>query len=142
MPDIRHLVTIRATPATIYGALTQQEGLAGWWTKQTVAEPLVGSFAEFRFGDRYYNKMRVTKLEPDSRVAWLCLEGDEQWIDTTFTFELEPQGDQTVLRFTHGHWRETTDFFASCNYHWGIYMRSLKAFCEKGQGDPFEADDA
>lgn len=30
MPDIRHLVTIDAPPETVYRAVTEQVGLAGW----------------------------------------------------------------------------------------------------------------
>lgn len=140
MADIRHLVVIDASPETVYAALTQQSGLAGWWTTETVAEPVVGSVAEFRFGSRYHNRMRVEKLEQNSLVEWTCLAGDDEWIDTTFTFDLTPQSEQTVVRFTHGNWREMTDFFAVCNYHWGFYMRSLKSFCETGRGEPFEGD--
>jgi hypothetical protein len=46
------------------------------------------------------------------------------------------------LRFTHGAWREMTDFFAACNYNWGFYMRSLKAYCETGKGQPFTQDES
>ena len=46
--------------------------------------------------------------------------------------------NQTILRFTHGNWRESTDFFASCNYHWGYYLRSLKLLLETGEGTPFQ----
>ena len=58
-------------------------------------------------------------------------------IGTTFSFDLEEKDGNTILRFTHGDWKEETDFFASCNYHWGYYMRSLAYYCEKGKGTPF-----
>ncbi|MEJ2719774.1 MAG: SRPBCC domain-containing protein, partial [bacterium] len=103
-----------------------------------VAEPVVGSIAEFKFGDRYHNKMRIDTLETGRRVEWECLEGDPEWIGTRLVFDLEKQGDQTLLRFAHTRWREITDFFASCNYNWGFYMRSLKLYCEQGEGEPFE----
>jgi len=53
MAEIRHLVVIAAPPSKVYAALTEQAGLAGWWTEETVAEPVVGSVAEFKFGERY-----------------------------------------------------------------------------------------
>jgi uncharacterized protein YndB with AHSA1/START domain len=117
--------------------LTEQEGLASWWTADTVATPTVGSIAGFRFGERYHNTMRIEVLEPEKRVEWTCLDGDPEWVDTTLVFDLEGHDGSTVLRFTHGSWREMTDFFATCNYHWGFYMRSLKAYCETGKGQPF-----
>lgn len=142
MYDIKHLVTIDAPISVVYMALTEQEGLAGWWTTDTVANPRVGSIAGFRFGDQYHNTMRIEVLEPDSRVEWVCLDGNPEWVDTTIVFALEAQDGSTVLRFTHGAWREMTDFFGACNYNWGFYMRSLKAYCETGKGTPFTRDDA
>jgi uncharacterized protein YndB with AHSA1/START domain len=137
MTEIRQYLTIRAPVEKIYRALTEQEGLAGWWTEDTIAKPEVNAIIEFKFGDVYHNKMRITRLEPDRRVEWECIEGDEQWIGTTFSFDLEPENDQVILRFTHGNWEKPTDFFASCNYHWGIYLRSLKHLCETGKGEPY-----
>ena len=140
MVGIRHMLLIDAPVQKVYKALTEQEGLSGWWTTDTVVEPLVGSTAEFKFGDRYRNKMRIRTLETDKTVEWDCLEGDDEWVGTRIRFVLEKQGDQTLLRFFHTDWREMTDFFAVCNYHWGFYMRSLKSFCETGRGEPFEGD--
>ncbi len=82
----------------------------------------------------------MTKLEDNSRVDWECLQGDEQWVGTSFVFDLEEREGKTVLRFLHGNWREATDVYASCNYHWGCYLRSLKLHCETGTGHPFKAE--
>lgn len=142
MYEIKHLLTIDAPRAAVYMALTEQAGLAGWWTTETVAEPTVGSIASFTFGDRYHDTMRIEVLEPDTRVEWICLEGDPEWVGTTFVFDLEEHQSSTVVRFIHGGWREMTDFFAHCNYHWGFYMRSLKSYCETGRGQPFGWSDS
>jgi uncharacterized protein YndB with AHSA1/START domain len=138
MAEIRHLVVIDAPVGRVYKAVTEQPGIAGWWTPQSVLEPIVGSIAEFNFGDRYRNRMRVTKLVENQRAQWECLEGDQEWVGTTYDFELEPRDDQTLLRFTHGGWRAVTDFFAHCNYNWGYYIHSLKRYCETGVGHPWE----
>jgi uncharacterized protein YndB with AHSA1/START domain len=140
MAEIQHYLIVDASAAAVYEAVTTQAGLAAWWTVQTVARPEVGAVIEFRFGERYHNRMKVTGLEQNRRVEWQCLEGGQQWVGTTFVFDLEAKEGQTVLRFTHGNWREATDFYASCNYHWGYYLRSLKLHCETGAGHPFTGD--
>ena len=84
------------------------------------ADEKVGGVAEFIFGERYHNKMEITKLEQNRRVEWKCFQGDKEWIDTTFVFDIEAKEEDTVLRFTHGNWKEETDFFASCNYQLGL----------------------
>ena len=58
-----------------------------------------------------------------------------------FIFDLEEKGGNTILRFTHGNWKEETDFFAFCNYNWGYYMKSLAKYCEEGKGTPFREED-
>ncbi|MCO6438452.1 MAG: SRPBCC domain-containing protein [Phycisphaerae bacterium] len=138
MPHIRHLLTIDAPPEVVFRAVTTHEGLAGWWTRENVAEARVGAILEFKFGDHYHNKMRLTRLEADRRVEWECLQGDKEWVGTRFFFDLQDQNDKTLLRFGHDDWREVTDFYANCNTHWAHYMNSLKAYCETGRGTPFD----
>jgi len=134
---IRHIITIDCPPDKVYKALTTKEGIQGWWTDNTVIEPGVGSIAEFIFGDKYCNKMEITDLQPNKRVAWLCKQGDKEWVGTDFTFDLEEQEGQTLLRFGQNNWKAPTDFYAYCNFQWGQYMVSLKAHCETGKGSPF-----
>jgi len=140
MPDIVHLLEIEAPAEVVYRAVTEESGLAGWWTRETTAVPEVGSLAEFRFGHRYHNAMRIVQLAANRYVEWECVKGHDEWIGTSFRFELEETNGVTVLRFSHGNWREMTDFLASCNYHWGFFMHSLKKYCETGVGEPFKGD--
>ena len=137
MPEIRQLVTIDAPVGVVFMALTEEDGIAGWWTTDVVIKPVIGSIAGFRFGDRYHNTMRVVTLDANKRVEWICLDGHPEWVDTSLTFELDSREGATVVRFTHGDWRDVTDFYATCNYHWGFYLRSLKTYCETGTGEPF-----
>ncbi len=68
-------------------------------------------------------------------------EAHPEWVGTVITFDLEADGDVTRLRFGHRDWRESNDFFASCNYQWGRYTESLKQYCETGVGNPWLAKD-
>ena len=137
MPDIRHNITIDCKPEKIYQALTTKRGIQGWWTPDTCIEEKIGSTAEFIFGDRYHNKMKISDLKPDKRVAWHCLQGDPEWIGTDFFFDLEEKDGTTLLRFGQHNWKAQTDFYAYCNFQWGNYLISLKDYCEKGKGYPF-----
>ena len=132
MASIRHYLIIDAPPEKVYTAITEQRGLVAWWTEETIAAPEVGAILEFKFGDRYHNEMEVLELVPGRRVSWICLVGDEEWVDTHFTFTLEEKDGRTVLRFSHENWRDETDFLASCNYQWGYHMQSLNLYCETG----------
>lgn len=135
MEDIRMNVTIKATPEIIYHAITTEEGLAGWWAKQTKAKPEIGYVNTFTFGD-FVNKMKVTKLVPNKKVVWECTASIDEWMGTYISFELEEKVGKTLLRFTHGDWKEVTDTFAGCTYDWARFMASLKSLCETGTGTP------
>jgi uncharacterized protein YndB with AHSA1/START domain len=138
MTAIKHLLVIKSSPEKIYSAITTNEGTAKWWTEQSEIGNKVGDINIFDFGDRYHNEMIILNLIPNKKVEWECLVGDKEWIGTKLIFEIEEKGKNSVLKFTHANWREETDFFASYNYHWGYYMRSLKLFCETGKGNPFQ----
>jgi len=138
MSSIKHYLIISSTPQKIYEAITTKPGVANWWTVQTEIGSKVGDINIFDFGNSYHNEMKIVDLQPDKRVWWKCLVGDKEWIGTNLVFELEEKNDETILRFEHNNWKEETDFFASCNYQWAYYMRSLKQYCETGTGTPFK----
>ena len=137
MKSIYHQLRIAAPAEKVYNAITTQEGLSGWWTPETKAKPETGSILRFAFGPDYFKEMKVTKLEPPSRVEWLCVKGYEEWIGTTITFEIETDDKGTVLFFHHDGWKDYTPEFAGCSYDWALFLRSLRLLCETGKGLPF-----
>lgn len=137
MAIIFHILKIKVLdPEQVYNALTTSKGLAAWWTTEVEAVPETDSVASFYFEEKYHKSMRVVELLPDRRVLWQCLEGHPQWLGTTIAFEIEPVAGGIQLRFYHAGWEAETDLFGSCNYHWGLYLRSLKSYLETGQGMP------
>jgi uncharacterized protein YndB with AHSA1/START domain len=137
MPSIKHLLVINTPPKKVYSAINKTEGLCGWWTTGAKTDGCTGGTAEFVFGERYYVKMKITILKDNKTIEWECLEGDKEWIGTTFLFDIEDKDGTAILRFSHNNWKEETDFFASCNFNWGYYLNSLKQYCETGTGTPF-----
>lgn len=135
MADIRHNVVIKATPEKVYKAVTTQDGLEGWWCKQTTAKPELGFVNIFIFG-KFRNEMKVTELFANKRTEWECINSIDEWIGTKISFDLEEKNGNTILRFTHGGWKEVTDTYAGCNYDWAQFMKSLKTLCETGTGTP------
>ena len=135
--SIYHRLLIEAPVEKVYQALTTQEGLAGWWTPDTLAKPEVGSILRFAFGPDYFKEMKVEELKPYSKVKWLCIKAYEEWVGTTLTFELEPHRKGCILFFHHDGWKNYTSEFASCSYDWALFFRSLKFLCETSKGFPY-----
>jgi uncharacterized protein YndB with AHSA1/START domain len=158
MPDILHQLIIGASAEVVYNAITTAEGLAAWWTPLTTARPEVNSVSRFAFGTAYFKEMRITALQPAELVSWECMTGFSEWVGTNISFRIHA-GDRSsllnahpetagqieqldqqsgvLLVFGHHNWRNHTPMFAECNYTWGLFLRSLKLFCETGKGRPW-----
>jgi uncharacterized protein YndB with AHSA1/START domain len=140
MPDILHRIGIKSSPENVYQALSEEKGLAGWWTVNTKASATAGSINQFRFGDRGFNDMKVVELVPGQRVKWLCIDGAPEWIGTELTFDLKQESGLTVVLLAQRGWREQVEFMHFCSTKWATYMLSLKLLCETGKGAPYPDD--
>ncbi len=139
MVDIMHRVGISAPQTEVYESLATIDGLAGWWTTTVTGDADPGGTIEFFFGRPEASAvMQVTEAVPGRRVAWRCVGGAaDEWIDTTVTFDLEREGDETVLRFAHAGWREPVEFMGHCTTKWGLFLLGLKAGLEGDKATPF-----
>ena len=137
MPDILHRIGIRSSPEKVFAALSEQDGFAGWWTKEVKASPTVGAINEFRFGSKGINGMKVVELSPGERVKWLCVDGAKEWIGTELSFELSEKDGKTVLLFAQRGWKGQVEFLHYCSTKWATYLLGLKNLCEGGKGTPY-----
>ena len=137
MADILHQTTIKASPETVFAALTKAEGIKAWWSEYTVAEPSVGFVNEVSFyGNMVTFKLRNNELTAGQKVHWAVEGGPHDWADTNITWTLSAQDGQTGLHFAHTGMASTEGNFAGANYTWGWYITSLKFYLEKGEGMP------
>jgi uncharacterized protein YndB with AHSA1/START domain len=99
MAEILHMVSVKGTPEKVYAALTEQSGLAGWWTEEVQAQPRVGSVARFKFGEAGGNEMMILALDKNRLVHWRCIANSfgEEWVNTEIFFELRRSGDKTTF---------------------------------------------
>jgi uncharacterized protein YndB with AHSA1/START domain len=139
MPEIRNRVGIHAPIGDVYDAIATREGLSQWWTTDVEGEARVGGELVFRFGgpDRKAT-MEVVESSRPNTVVWRGTPGGpDEWVDTTFSFELRTEGDETVVLFTNAGWREPVEFMHHCSTAWASYLLSLKHGLEGGTAAPF-----
>ena|SRR5688572_3975580 len=135
--NIEHLVTIKVSAIKVYDALTTPEGLSEIWTTELSVKPQIDFINEFTF-DKDTDKMRITELQPGKKVAWLVIESDPEWVGTVISFELSEKNNLTTVVLKQLGWKEVSDFYRFCNYHWGWFLYSLKHYCENGEGFPYQ----
>jgi uncharacterized protein YndB with AHSA1/START domain len=137
MPDILHKVGIKSSsPADVYKALTNVDGLSGWWTSDTQGDSEVGGVLQFRFGGGGFD-MKVLELKPLKRVVWQVADGPEEWLGTKVSFDIKQNGDWTIVLFKHQGWKEPVEFMHHCSSKWAVFLLSLKALRETGKGAPW-----
>lgn len=138
MADILLETVIKSPPDKVYQALTEQSGLASWWTKDTTAQPKVGSMASFTFyGGQNTFKFKIDALEPGKKVHWSRVDGGPpDWQGTHITWDLTPVENGTKVVFGHRGYASTEGSFGNVAYQWGGYFISLKHYLETGKGTP------
>src|SRR5262249_44478633 len=122
MADIVHRVQMKAGRAEIFAALAAKASCAR------------NAIAELRL-DTVVAKMEVAEVNEGARVVWRCVDGPADWIGTDVAFDLAAEGEETVVRFRHRNWRETTDFMGHCSTKWAFMLFDLKSRVETPEPD-------
>lgn len=138
---LMHMVLIDADANKIYEAISTGKGLASFWTRDSHAEPNVGSVAKFGFGGPTL-EVKVDELKPGKLVRWSSPSGFPGWEHTTVTWEIKPakEGGHEV-HFSHEGWPAEVPpaDLASVNYTWGRIVGRLKKYAETGKPVPYFA---
>ena len=143
MVDILHRIGVTAPVSDVYAALTQIDGLAGWWTEDTEGEGDVGGVIRFRFHGAPMPDgfdMKVVDMQPNELVLWEVVDGPAEWIGTRIRFELKREDDFTIVLFRHEGWKEPVEFMYHCSTKWATFLMSLKQLLETGRGEPAPND--
>lgn len=149
--DLR--IEIDAAPGRVWSIISTLEGMRTW-QGATVFEPWIGGRVEFELGPSgsllqdeeaaYVMTGRVVGLEPERLIAYTWRQsavGGEAWPDETLvTLTLEPHGDGTVVRVTHGGFEKLPGELAAAahrDYRWGWEhhddLARLKRMAEEGR---------
>jgi uncharacterized protein YndB with AHSA1/START domain len=94
----------------------------------------------FRFGEVGAFDMKVLDQQANRRVEWQVIDGPDEWLQTKITFELEPDGEWTIVRFAHTGWKARSEFQHHCSTKWATFLMSLKSLVETGIGAPHPHD--
>jgi uncharacterized protein YndB with AHSA1/START domain len=134
MPNILHRLSIDAPPEQVHQLAATREGIERWWTGHpVVGDEQTGGQLSVYFRDPSDGPaatFEVIDRSPE-RIAWRCVEGPRDWIDTRITFALKPRADGgTTLLFSHENWQLENEFMNGCSTNWAAYLMSLKSGAE------------
>jgi uncharacterized protein YndB with AHSA1/START domain len=133
MASLRHQVQIKSSRQIVYECLTTESGIGAWWNKPRASSSDGNSFWEFEPGlEHGVLRMRVESSVPDKRVEWRCVSQHpptspaSAWTGTVITFAIQADGDNVILNFRHDGWNEDSQYYAFCNFQWGVSLQELK----------------
>jgi uncharacterized protein YndB with AHSA1/START domain len=134
--DFRSTKTFATAPDAVFSALTDIDALTGWWTP-TGGGAGDGETLRFLMGVQEV-VMRVEEADRPSRVRWsvLVCEAAPDWVGTSITFDLEPAGAGTELRFHHHGLNPGLECFEMCQAGWTRHLASLVDYVDRGAGSP------
>ena len=135
MSDIQHHIRIQAAPKAVFQALSTIDGFTGWWTP-TSGDCNPGGQVDFRFGE-HVTSAQVETIVPGQRAEMKFTSTVPDWTGTRMTFDLEPNGGTTLVKFGHRGWKDQNGFFGHCSMQWAVYLLSLKDYVETGKGSPY-----
>jgi uncharacterized protein YndB with AHSA1/START domain len=141
MKVIHHVVNVDAPASKVWSAITEEPGLAGWWSAKVHAPAAtVGARVAFTFVGNFNPVMELARVEPGTELEWRCVGGHDPWTNNTFRFQLAPlDGGRTRLRFWQDYAVELgDDAYGIYNFNWGYYLESLRLLCTTGTGKPFD----
>lgn len=97
-------IEVPFSPAYVFEHIND---VAKWWPEDFEGEStkLNDEFV-LKTEDMHYSKQKVVEFVPNAKVVWLTTESvrktdNYEWTGATFSFELTPKGDQTMLNFTY-----------------------------------------
>lgn len=131
---------IDASPEVVFDVVSQPEHLKQWWPDDATLDPTPGGTGEVVFGDREL-VVEVTVVEVDRprrfSFRWIAPEGEPATGNNSLlvTFDLEPAGDGTLLRFAESGWREKgwetavlEEQFRDHERGWDVFLPRLQTY--------------
>ena len=140
--DLTYTFTVDQSPAEAFAAICDARA---WWSGNIEGRTdELGAEWSYEVPEIHFSAFRITELERDRSVAWLCTESrlaftedDDEWTGTTVRFEVLPTAEGTQIRFTHEGLVPQVECFGVCRVAWSEYiLGSLKDLIESRSGRP------
>ena len=141
MNDFKTSFTVTQTPQQVFDAVIN---VRGWWSESLEGDSRQqGDEFIYRHKDLHYSKHLLTEVIPNKKITWLTTDSSlnfvddkTEWTGTIVVFDIEEQGNQTILHFTHKGLVPELTCFEACSGGWNHYLQSLNELITKGKGHP------
>jgi hypothetical protein len=122
-------IEVAKSPEDIFNHIRD---VSKWWSKDFEGRSTkLGDEFIISHGDLHYSKQKLVEVIPNKKVVWLVtdsklnwLEKDKtEWTNTKMVFEIIPEGDVTVLNFTHEGLFPEQECYTRCSQGWDMVIK-------------------
>jgi uncharacterized protein YndB with AHSA1/START domain len=136
---IEDVVSLDASPATVWRALTDAEELTRWFPQAAAVEPGVGGTISLSWGGGSFEKAIIEIWEPNRRLRTVQQRRDAagRLVEIAIDFFIESERGRTVLRVVHagfGAGAEWDEEYDGTVRGWAYELRGLRHYLSRHAG--------
>lgn len=138
--DFESSITIDASPAEVWEAITTSQGLTRWFPLQAEVEPGKGGSISISWGPPWEGTAPITAWEPTKHFQWteqVAMSGDDEPRPVVVDFYLERDGNRTQVRLVQsgmGTEENWDDYLESISTGWKFELQGLRHYLENHRG--------
>ncbi|HZW57601.1 MAG TPA: SRPBCC domain-containing protein [Nitrososphaerales archaeon] len=125
LPNIKQTWQFKASPSTVFAALTDSKILVKWWPKKAQIDPIKGGRFSLVFDNGFIWEGKLSSFKENKSVAF-------PWVQGTATFKLSKKGKGTLLKLHHEGFAGVEELAASIA-GWTYYLSNLKSILDYGR---------
>ncbi|HEY1079781.1 MAG TPA: SRPBCC domain-containing protein [Bdellovibrio sp.] len=139
--NVQESIKIYASPAEVWGALTDSDELENWWSEDVTLEPKKGGkFREAWLDDAGGKQLAsgeviAVKAKQEITFTWKEKNWDKSQ-QTQCTITINEDGKHSVVTVTHEGWNTFTDekkkkkTMSDFSVGWKYHLQELKSYLE------------
>lgn len=133
--DFVYRFTSSQTPEAVFPVLLD---VRSWWVG-IYGETITGeslqlndSFSFEAGGGMHFSRQQLVEIIPAKRIVWLVtdshlsfLSDASEWTNTRISFDIDNEGDKTMITFTHTGLTPGIECYDQCSAGWTSYLVNL-----------------
>ncbi len=140
--NIEHQFKINKDAQSLFPLFSTEAGINKWWSSDCEIAKNIGEISKLRFtADKIEMHFRLDEVKGNEKVKWTCVDNpNPAWINTSIYFEIKASGEESSFQFKHSGWEDKWQGelpYEQTKQGWEHFMKSLKSYCETGQGEPW-----
>jgi len=134
------MIEVAGPPPDVFNSINE---VSKWWSKdfEGSSTKLNDEFVICHPG-QHYSKQKLVEFIPGKKVVWLVTDSELNWLEkdraewtgTRMIFEVMPEGNKTLLHFTHKGMVPGKECYYRCTQGWDMVIKDkLFGFITSGK---------